>query len=171
MNRSYEIDMCNGPLLGKILRFSIPLMCSGILQLLFNAADIVVIGQFTGSNALAAVGSTSALNNMIINIFIGLSIGSSILVARYYGAQDWENVHDVVHTSVLPVSYTHLFSLCDLTVMETFYLRIFGPLPAYLMTRRLPTLKRYWSIQINAAGSEIFAIRDTTRRQDRLSYS
>lgn len=101
MNRSYEIDMCNGPLLGKILRFSIPLMCSGILQLLFNAADIVVIGQFTGSNALAAVGSTSALNNMIINIFIGLSIGSSILVARYYGAQDWENVHDVVHTSVL----------------------------------------------------------------------
>lgn len=101
MKRSFEIDMCNGPLLGKILRFSIPLMCSGILQLLFNAADIVVVGQFTGSDALAAVGSTGPLNNLIVNIFMGLSIGSSILVARYYGAQDWKNVKDVVHTSML----------------------------------------------------------------------
>lgn len=101
MKRSYEIDMINGPLLGKILRFSIPLMLSGILQLLFNAADIVVVGQFTGSDALAAVGSTGSLNNLIVNIFLGLSIGSSVLVAQYYGAQDWKNVQDVVHTSVL----------------------------------------------------------------------
>ncbi len=101
MSRSYEIDMCNGPLLGKILRFAIPLVCSGILQLLFNAADIVVVGQFTGSDALAAVGSTGSLNNLIVNIFLGLSIGSSVLVAQYYGAQDWKNVHDVVHTSML----------------------------------------------------------------------
>ena len=101
MKRSYEIDMCNGPLLGKILRFAIPLMLSGILQLLFNAADIVVVGQFTGSDALAAVGSTGSLNNLIVNIFLGLSIGSSVLAARYYGAQDWRNLHDVVHTSML----------------------------------------------------------------------
>ena len=101
MKRSYEIDMCNGPLLGKILRFSIPLMLSGVLQLLFNAADIVVVGQFTSSTALAAVGSTGALNNLIVNIFMGLSIGSSVIVAQYYGAQDWKNVHDVVHTSML----------------------------------------------------------------------
>ena len=101
MKRSYEIDMCNGPLLGKILRFAIPLMLSGILQLLFNAADIVVVGQFTGSDALAAVGSTGALNNLIVNMFLGLSIGSSVLAARYYGAQDWRNLHDVVHTSML----------------------------------------------------------------------
>lgn len=101
MKRNYEIDMCNGPLLGKILRFSIPLMLSGILQLLFNAADIVVVGQFSGSDALAAVGSTGSLNNLIVNIFMGLSIGSSVLVARYFGAQDWKNVQDVVHTSML----------------------------------------------------------------------
>ena len=101
MKRSYEIDMCNGPLLGKILRFSIPLMLSGILQLLFNAADIVVVGQFSGSDSLAAVGSTGSLNNLIVNIFLGLSIGSSVLVAQYYGAQDWEGVRDVVHTSML----------------------------------------------------------------------
>lgn len=101
MRKNYEIDMCSGPLLGKILRFSIPLMLSGILQLLFNAADIVVVGQFSGSEALAAVGSTGSLNNLIVNIFLGLSIGSSVLVARYYGAQDWRNVQDVVHTSML----------------------------------------------------------------------
>lgn len=101
MKKKYEIDMCNGPLLGKILRFSIPLMFSGILQLLFNAADIIVVGQFTGSDALAAVGSTSALNNLIINLFLGLSIGSSVVTARYYGAQDWKRVHDTVHTSIL----------------------------------------------------------------------
>ena len=101
MKRSYEIDMCNGPLLGKILQFSIPLICSGILQLLFNAADIVVVGQFTGSDALAAVGSTSALNNLIVNVFLGFSIGCSIMTARYYGAQKWKDVHEVVHTSML----------------------------------------------------------------------
>lgn len=98
---SYEIDMVNGPLFGKILQFSIPLMLSGILQLLFNAADIIVVGQFTGSQAMAAVGSTGSLNNLIINIFIGLSTGSSVLMAMYYGAKDKDNIEDLVHTSIL----------------------------------------------------------------------
>ena len=101
MKRSYEIDMCSGPLVPKILQFSIPLMLSGILQLLFNAADIIVVGQFTGSTAMAAVGSTGSLNNLIINIFIGLSLGSSVLMARYYGAKDDKNINELVHTSVL----------------------------------------------------------------------
>lgn len=99
--RSYEIDMCRGPLLGKILVFALPLMLSGILQLLFNAADIVVVGRFAGSQALAAVGSTGALINLIINVFIGLSIGTNVLVARYYGAGEREQVRQAVHTSVL----------------------------------------------------------------------
>lgn len=101
MSRSFEIDMCSGPLVSKILQFSIPLMLSGILQLLFNAADIIVVGQFTGSAAMAAVGSTSSLNNLIINIFIGLSLGSSVLMARYYGAKDTEDIHQLVHTSIM----------------------------------------------------------------------
>ena len=101
MARSYEIDMCSGPLIPKILQFSVPLMLSGILQLLFNAADIIVVGQFTGSQAMAAVGSTGSLNNLIINIVIGLSIGSSVLMARYYGAKEERNIHELVHTSVL----------------------------------------------------------------------
>ena len=85
MKKSYEIDMTSGPLLGKILLFSIPLMLSGILQLLFNAADIIVVGRFAGSGALAAVGSTSSLINLLINVFVGLSVGVNVLVARYYG--------------------------------------------------------------------------------------
>ncbi|MCI8601512.1 MAG: MATE family efflux transporter [Oscillospiraceae bacterium] len=98
--RSYEIDMCNGPILGKLLRFSLPLMLSGVLQLLFNAADIVVVGRFSGSEALAAVGSTGSLINLLINVFIGLSIGTNVLVAQYYGAKDVKNLSDTVHTSV-----------------------------------------------------------------------
>ena len=93
--------MCNGPLLGKILVFTFPLMLSGVLQLLFNAADIVVVGRFSGAHALAAVGSTGALINLLINVFMGLSIGTNVLAAQGYGAKNAEDVSDTVHTSIL----------------------------------------------------------------------
>ena len=98
---SYEIDMVNGPLFGKIIRYAIPLMLSGILQLFFNAADIVVVGRFAGPTALAAVGSTGSLINLIINVFMGLSVGTNVLVARYYGARDMKNLSETVHTAIL----------------------------------------------------------------------
>ncbi len=98
--KNYEIDMCNGPLLGKIIIFSIPMILSGILQLLYNAADVIVVGRFTGSTALAAVGSTGSLTNLIVNLFMGLSVGTSVTVAQYYGAGDWKNVSRAVHTSI-----------------------------------------------------------------------
>ncbi len=101
VQKSYEIDMCNGPLFGKILLFTLPLMLSGILQLLFNAADVVVVGRFAGNEALAAVGSTGALTNLLVNLFIGLSVGANVLVARYYGARQEEEVSQTVHTSIL----------------------------------------------------------------------
>lgn len=101
VQKSYEIDMCNGPLFGKILLFTLPLMLSGILQLLFNAADVVVVGRFAGNEALAAVGATGALTNLLINLFIGLSVGANVLVARYYGARQEEEVSQTVHTSIL----------------------------------------------------------------------
>lgn len=97
----YEIDMCNGPLFGKILMFSIPVILSGILQLLFNAADIVVVGRFAGNQALAAVGSTSSLINLMTNLFIGLSVGANVLVARYYGAGQKKELSEMVHTAIL----------------------------------------------------------------------
>lgn len=99
--KSYEIDMCNGPLPGKLLRFAIPLMLSGVLQLLFNAADIVVVGRFAGHQALAAVGSTGALINLLINVFIGLSVGTNVMVANYIGAKQERAVSETVHTSIL----------------------------------------------------------------------
>ena len=97
--RSYEIDMCNGPLLGKILRFAVPLMLSSVLQLFFNAADIVVVGRFTGHTALAAVGSTGALINLLINVFIGLSIGTNVLVSFGCGvdAITTDEVRGILH--------------------------------------------------------------------------
>lgn len=95
------MDMCNGSIFKKLLIFALPLMLSGILQLLFNAADIVVVGKFTGSHALAAVGSTGALINLFVNVFIGFSIGTNVLVAQYFGARDEKNVQETVHTSIL----------------------------------------------------------------------
>lgn len=79
MKRSYEMDLCSGPLLSKILLFSLPLILSGVLQLLFNATDIVVVGKFAGSNAMAAVGSTTSLFNLLVNSFIGISVGANVL--------------------------------------------------------------------------------------------
>ena len=100
MKKSYEMDMCNGPVLGKILIYSIPLMVSGILQLLFNAADVIVVGRYAGSQSLAAVGSTTSLINLLINVFIGLSVGVNVLVAQYYGAKKDKDVNETIHTSV-----------------------------------------------------------------------
>ena len=100
MKKSYEMDMCSGPVLGKILIYSFPLMLSGILQLLFNAADVIVVGRYAGSQSLAAVGSTGALINLLINVFIGLSVGVNVLVAQYYGAKRDQDVNETVHTAV-----------------------------------------------------------------------
>lgn len=99
-NSKYEIDMCNGPLFKKILIFSLPLMLTGILQLLFNAADIIVVGRYAGSVSLAAVGSTSSLINLIVNVFVGLSIGTSVVVSQNYGAERTKDVSETVHTSI-----------------------------------------------------------------------
>ena len=100
-DRTYEMDMCNGPLFSKLIVFAVPLMLSGILQLLFNAADIIVVGRFAGSESLAAVGSTSSLINLLVNLFIGLSIGANVLVAQFYGAQRLKDLEETVHTSIL----------------------------------------------------------------------
>lgn len=102
----YEIDMCNGPILPRLLAFTLPLMCSSVLQLLFNAADIIVVGKFAGDNALAAVGSNTALINLLTNFFLGLSIGANVLVARFHGAKEEQEVAYTVHTAMLLSIYS-----------------------------------------------------------------
>ena len=116
--KSYEINMCEGPLFSKIVVYSVPLILSGVLQLLFNAADTIVVGRFAGSEALAAVGSTGSLINLLTNVFMGLSIGANVLIARYYGAGREKDASKAVHTSIL------------LSIISGFILMILGILAA-----------------------------------------
>lgn len=96
----YEIDMCNGSVFDKLISFSLPLMLSGILQLLFNAVDIVVVGRFGGSKSLAAVGATTALINVFVNFFIGISLGANVLAARFFASHREKEMSETVHTAV-----------------------------------------------------------------------
>ena len=97
---TYELDMTHGKLIPKVAAFALPLMATSILQLLYNAADVIVVGRFTGPEALAAVGSTAALINLIVNVFLGLSVGTNVIAANYYGLGDFRNMRETVHTSI-----------------------------------------------------------------------
>ena len=101
----YEIDMTEGPLLPKILKFSGPLILTGILQLLYNAADVIVVGNYAGHEALAAVSSTGALINLLVNVFMGLGVGASVVIARYYGARDVVSMRKAEHTAMTLALY------------------------------------------------------------------
>ena len=92
--------MCNGSIMDKLISFSLPLMLSGILQLMFNAVDIIVVGRFSGSVALAAVGSTTALINVFTNLFIGISLGANVLAARFFAAGKEKEMSETVHTAI-----------------------------------------------------------------------
>ena len=98
---SYQVDMCHGPLLWQIIRFVIPLIISGVLQMLFHSADLIVVGRFSSHKALAAVGATASLTMLLINIFIGLSVGTNVLVARYLGEQSRKDTSRTVHTAIM----------------------------------------------------------------------
>lgn len=99
-SKNYTMNLCEGSILNKLLLFSLPLMASSMLQLLFNAADVVVVGQFAGKNSLAAVGSNGSIINLLTNIFMGLSVGANVLVARYFAAKKEEKLRKTVHTSI-----------------------------------------------------------------------
>lgn len=101
MAKSHTMDLTSGAILPKMLRFSLPIMASGVLQLLFNAADIIVVGRFAGDNSMGAVGSTSSLINLFTNLFIGLSVGVNVIAARSHGANSKDDMQDIVHTSIL----------------------------------------------------------------------
>ncbi|MEE1138301.1 MAG: MATE family efflux transporter [Acutalibacteraceae bacterium] len=101
MEKRYSLDMTKGPFLKKILIFSLPLMLTGLLQLAYNSADVIVVGRFVGKEALAAVGSTGSLVNLFLNVFLGLSMGAGVMVARHIGERDEKTVHECVHTAML----------------------------------------------------------------------
>lgn len=101
MEKRYSLDMTSGPFLKKILIFSVPLMLTGLLQIAYNTADVVVVGRFVGKEALAAVGSTGSLVNLFLNVFLGISMGSGVMVARHIGERDEKSVHECTHTAML----------------------------------------------------------------------
>lgn len=99
--KTKDIDMTNGSLWDKILKFALPLAASSILQQLFNSADVAIVGRFAGSHALAAVGSNGPIINLLVNIFVGLSIGANVVIARFIGRGDTKRIDTAVHTSIL----------------------------------------------------------------------
>ena len=163
----YQIDMCRGPLFGKIVLFSVPLMLSGILQLLFNAADLVVIGRFAPHEAIAAVGATSSLTGLIINVFIGLSIGTNVLVANYYGAKERRNVSRTVHTAILTAIIGGIFLTGAGVVLARPLLTLMGT-PDNVLDKACLSMWVYFSgmpfIMLYNFGSAIMRAVGDTRR-------
>ena len=118
--------MCNGTLMDKLISFSLPLMLSGILQLLFNAVDIIVVGRFTGRQALAAVGSTTALINIFTNLFIGISLGANVLAARFYASGKEKEISETVHTSITLALISGLVMALAGVLLARFALNLMG---------------------------------------------
>ena len=167
MKKTYEIDMCNGPLFGKILTFSIPLMLSGILQLLFNAADTIVVGRFAGSTSLAAVGSTTSLINLLTNLFIGLSVGANVLTAQFYGAKKDREVSDTIHSAIL-IAFIGGILLLILGLSVTRQILVLMGTPADVLDLASLYLKIYFlgmpaMLLYNFGSSILRAIGDTRR--------
>ena len=97
----HYMDMCEGPLLGKMIRFAVPYFCSNVLQLLFHAADLIVVGRYASHQAMAAIGSTSSLTILCINILLGLSVGGSVIASQFYGAKKYKSLEKTIHTAML----------------------------------------------------------------------
>ena len=128
-NNKYEIDMVNGSIMDKLISFALPLMISGILQLAFNAVDIIVVGQFSGSKSLAAVGSTTALINVFVNLFMGISLGANVLAARFYAAGKEKEMSKTVHTAIMIALIRGALEIMgtpdDVIGLSTIYMRIY----------------------------------------------
>lgn len=167
MNKRGILDMTTGPFFKKILIFAFPLMLTGVLQLVYNAADIMVVGRFAGSASLAAVGSTSSLVNLIINLFIGLSTGAGVMTAKHIGANLSERMHKCVHTamalSIISGIAVGIFGF----FFSEFFLKLMGT-PDDVLSLATKYLKIYFlgapgSLIYNFGASIVRATGDTKR--------
>lgn len=116
-----HIDMTQGPLFKNIISYTIPIILTGFLQLLFNAADLIIVGQFCGSVSVAAVGATGSITNLIVNLFIGLSVGTGVVVAQALGANNYRKAHRAIHTAI-PTALVGgvLLTIVGISFSETF---------------------------------------------------
>ena len=141
--RSRDLNMTEGPILVKIIRFTLPVMASGILQLLFNAADVAVVGKFAGEAAMAAVGSCGALINLIVNLFIGLAVGAGVIAAQELGARRHEEVTKLVSTS-LTASLVGGISVMILGILLAEPMLILMDTPEDVLTEAVPYMRAYF---------------------------
>ena len=166
-NNKYEIDMCNGTLMDKLISFSLPLMLSGILQLLFNAVDIIVVGRFTGSQALAAVGSTTALINIFTNLFIGISLGANVLAARFYASGKEKEMSETVHTSITLALISGLVMALAGVLLARFALNLMGTpndvIDQSVLYMRISFLGMPFFMLYNYGAAILRAVGDTKR--------
>ncbi len=165
--RHHDVTLLEGPLLKNVLLFAVPIILSSILQLLFNAADVIVVGRFAGETELAAVGSTGSTVNLIVNICIGLSVGANVAVARYIGAKDAKGVTRTVHTAILVGVISGLLSGTILFVFAGGFLRLLDT-PLDILPSAAAYLKAYAigipaSIVYNFGTAILRAKGDTTR--------
>ncbi len=167
MKKKYSLDMTTGPFLKKILVFSLPLMLTGLLQLLYNSADTIIVGRFSGKEALAAVGSTGSLINLILNVFIGLSMGSGVMEARFIGAKDDKSMHRCTHTAMTVSIFSGIaVGIFGFFMSETF-LKLMGA-PDEVIGLSALYLKIYFlgapgSLVYNFGASLLRAMGDTKR--------
>ena len=165
--KKYEMDMCSGGVLKKLLLFALPLMLSSILQLLFNAADVVVVGKFAGDNSLAAVGSNTALINLLTNLFLGLSVGANVAAARFFGAKSEDDLSRTVHTS-MALSMVSGLILMVLGLIGARFMLVWMQTPAEVLDLAAVYLRIYFAGMIpnmvyNFGSALLRAIGDTKR--------
>ena len=165
--KRHDIDMLNGPLWSKLLLFALPLMASSLLQLLFNAADVIVVGRYAGDASLAAVTSTGSLVNLLVNLFMGLSIGTNVIAAHGFGRGDDEALQKVTHTAIL----VGLIGGVILAVVGFFSVRFFLELmesPENVIDLSTLYLKIYFlgmpAMLVYNFGSSLLRARGDTRR-------
>lgn len=167
MSSKNQINMTEGSIFGKLIQFSVPLILSSILQLLFNAADIIVVGRFAGDNSLAAVGSTGSLINLLINLFMGLSVGTNVIAAHYFGAGRTKDLQDTVHTSILLSIYSGII-LTVVGVIGSKYILILMQAPTEVLNLATLYLKIYFggitATMIYNFGSALLRAKGDTKR-------
>lgn len=167
-SRTYELDMSKGSIFKNVMRFVVPLILGNILQLLYNAADIIVVSRWAGSSAMASVGATGSINALIVNLCIGLSVGASVVVSRSFGAKNPQGVHRAVHTSMLLGSIAGVVACFLGVVLSAPLLRLMGTPQGEVLDGAVLYMRIYFlgvpaSLLYNFAASILRAVGDTKR--------
>lgn len=175
-NPAHSIDMTRGSILRNIIRFVIPLIASNILQLLYNAADLIVVSRWSGSNAMASVGATGSVTMLIVNLCMGLSIGASVIVSRNFGAKNDSSLHRSVHTAIALGIIAGLFGMIAGLIISRPLLTLFGTPKGEVLDGAVLYMRIYFlgfpaTMLYNFGASIMRAVGDTKRPLYILSFS